>query len=146
MGLTSAVAQRPDYTGEESYYLTPRQQILSPPPPIQSNGAFLTVRAPKNISCMVFGPCLFYVQSVPGYMTQGTTNWIYGVNGRNKSAPLLRSDPEFHVRSPGVPPLPQISNTSGLGSDIETTTLYTNGELCLQILDSMKTSFETALK
>ncbi|XP_053376707.1 dynein axonemal heavy chain 3-like [Mercenaria mercenaria] len=104
------------FTGEESYYLTPRQRIFTQPPPIDANGAFLTVRAPKNI--------------IPEYASVEPTNWIYGINGRRRSAPSVafRSDPEFHVRPPGFTTLPQIQSTSGLGSEIETNTVITNGQ------------------
>ncbi|KAH3881436.1 hypothetical protein DPMN_005362, partial [Dreissena polymorpha] len=106
------------YTGEESYYLTPRIRSLSPPPQLDVNG-FLTVRAPKSI-----------LPPTDGHFSE-TTSWIYGVNCRNagnRSARSYKSEPDFHNRVPGYTMLPPLQSTSGMGSDLETTVGSTGGK------------------
>ncbi|XP_052779096.1 dynein axonemal heavy chain 3-like isoform X2 [Mya arenaria] len=94
------------YTGEESYYLTPRLRTFSPPPPLETNG-FLTVRAPKHM-----------LPASNGHPFTDSTNWIYGINGRRKSAVSFKSEPDFKVQ--GYTTLPPLQSTSGLGSDLDT--------------------------
>jgi len=56
-----------------------------------------------------------------------STNWIYGVHGRRKSAVSYRSEPDFNPRTNGYTTLPPLQSTSGIASDLETN----SGSFCM---------------